>query len=372
VSDLERIPDWMQPDTTPPLAGVDLRAWAAEFRDVYTVAEALCKTPFVPQAMYGKPADVAGAIMKGRELGLDPLDALGCVYVVHGRVGYYAEFLRRRIIQAGHSLRIVESTDSRAVIEATRKGENEPKRASFTAEQARRAGIDLGKYPADKLIARATSRLCRQVFPDVLSGSLIVEDLEDLEPDTPPARSKRMVRRRPVAPPQATNTQPPTTPTPEPDEGDEGIDELLGTPPPNHRPAPATDQNADLVFTAQRPRHDPATLSPASADLSQPGPTGPIPDEPPTAPMNRKMHAIFNQLGLTNREDRLIITSAIIGTDITTSANLTKNEAARLIDTLEQWMTDGVAEQRITDAINTWITAQEETNETPYPESEDR
>jgi len=181
VSDLERIPDWMQPDTTPPLAGVDLRAWAAEFRDVYTVAEALCKTPFVPQAMYGKPADVAGAIMKGRELGLDPLDALGCVYVVHGRVGYYAEFLRRRIIQAGHSLRIVESTDSRAVIEATRKGENEPKRASFTAEQARRAGIDLGKYPADKLIARATSRLCRQVFPDVLSGSLIVEDLEDLE-----------------------------------------------------------------------------------------------------------------------------------------------------------------------------------------------
>ena len=76
--------------------------------------------------------------------------------------------------------------------------------------------------------------------------------------------------------------------------------------------------------------------------------------------MNRKMHAIFNQLGLTNREDRLIITSAIIGTDITTSANLTRNEAARLIDTLEQWTADGVAEQRITDAINTWITAQEE------------
>jgi hypothetical protein len=360
----EFLPDWTQDFETKRDPVERLRSWVELFKEVYRAADVLAKTAFVPKEMAGKPADVAAAVMKGFELGMDPLDALASVFVIHGRVGFYAEFQRRRIIQAGHTFRILESTENRCTVEGIRREGGDAHRATFTAEQARKAGIDLGRYPTEKLVARATSRLCKQAFPDVLSGTLIAEDLIDglIPADDTPAAPKRMQRRRAVAPPAAANTQPAPAPTPQPpdDEGDEGIDELLGAPPPNHRPAPATDQNADLVFTAQRPRHDPATLSPASADLSQPGPTGPTPDEPPSAPMNRKMHAIFNQLGLTNREDRLIITSAIIGTDITTSANLTRNEAARLIDTLEQWTADGVAEQRITDAINTWITAQEE------------
>jgi len=41
---------------------IDLKAWAEEFRDVYRIAEALCKTPFVPREMIGHQADVAAAI----------------------------------------------------------------------------------------------------------------------------------------------------------------------------------------------------------------------------------------------------------------------------------------------------------------------
>jgi hypothetical protein len=40
----------------------------------------------------------------------------------------------------------------------------------FTSDHARKAKIQLGDYPADKLVARASSRLCRRVFPDVLAG----------------------------------------------------------------------------------------------------------------------------------------------------------------------------------------------------------
>jgi len=93
---------WTDRTTAAPAKrNIDLKHWSQEFADVYRVSEALSKTPFVPKEMMGKTADVAAAIMKGRELGLDPFDALGSVYVVHGRVGYYAEFMRRRILQAG-------------------------------------------------------------------------------------------------------------------------------------------------------------------------------------------------------------------------------------------------------------------------------
>jgi len=135
-----------------------LRDWVDLFREVVKAAEFLSKTPFVPKEMLGKPADVAAAIMKGHELGMDPLDALANIYVIHGRVGFYAEFQRRRIIQAGHTFRVIESGDTRCIVEGIRKEGGEPQRASFSADQARKAGLDLGKYPADKLIARATSR----------------------------------------------------------------------------------------------------------------------------------------------------------------------------------------------------------------------
>src|SRR6516164_3902584 len=78
--DIVTLPDPDTPAIRPPR--VDLKRWAEEFRDVYRIAEALCKTPFVPKEMIGRQADVAAAIMKGQELGLDPFDALGSIYIV--------------------------------------------------------------------------------------------------------------------------------------------------------------------------------------------------------------------------------------------------------------------------------------------------
>ena len=137
-------------------------------------------------------------------------------------------FCAAESFKPGHTLRILETTDNRCMIEGIRKESGDPHRASFTADQARRAGIDLGKYPADKLIARATSRLCRQAFPDVLSGSLIAEDLIDgLIPTDPadveaaPAAIPAPVQRtRKPRAAKAASTQPkpaPTTKEPDPD-----------------------------------------------------------------------------------------------------------------------------------------------------------
>lgn len=91
------------------------------------------------------------ALGAGRyELDIDPLDALVNILSVHGRTGFYAEFMRRRIIQAGHDIRIVEANDTRAIVEGRRAGNENWERASFTARQGKAARIDLGGYPEDE------------------------------------------------------------------------------------------------------------------------------------------------------------------------------------------------------------------------------
>jgi hypothetical protein len=327
LTDLEPLPEW---DTTPTPTGprIDLKRWAEEFRDVYRIAEALCKTPFVPKEMIGRQADVAAAIMKGQELGLDPFDALGSIYIVHGRVGFYADFMRRRIVQAGHTLTIVESTETRCIIEGIRKDTGQKHRAQFTADQARRAGIDLGKYPAEKLIARATSRLCTQAFPDVLSGTLIAEDLIDGvipatdEPAPAAAEPERpaVQRKRATKPPKAARTQP--KPPPTPTKPDDDIAELLGDTP----QTALEEEGGDRPTPTQEP------------DVGQP-PT-PDPDPPITKPQLTKLHTTFTTIGITNRDDYHTISEHILGYPVATTKNLTKNEAHQLIDTLDNWTTD--------------------------------
>lgn len=305
-------------------AGIDLKLWADEFRDVYKVSEALAKTPFVPREMLGKTADVAAAIMKGRELGLDPFDALGSIYIVHGRVGYYAEFMRRRILQAGHKLRVVENTDSRCILEGIRKGDTEATRATFTADQAKRAKINLGDYPADKLLARATSRLCRQVFPDVLAGSVIAEDIIDglipADGDTPapaaPAPVTAIARKRPVKVAQAAATQPPAAETPKAPIHDDELDELLeDTAPPVEDPPQADDE------PPAQPDDEPQQAE--------------VVVEPVTPAQLKKLSILLREAGFDTPESKHGFTSTAINREIGSAKELTKDEAIKVIDILQ-------------------------------------
>jgi hypothetical protein len=110
--------------------------WLELFVKTEHAAEVLARTSFVPAGMTGKPAEVAACMMKGYELGMDPLDALANMFVVKGKVGFYAEFMRRRIIKAGHEFYVTEATDSRAVVKGRRRdsgGDAEWQQASFTS-----------------------------------------------------------------------------------------------------------------------------------------------------------------------------------------------------------------------------------------------
>lgn len=315
-----------------------MQEWLELFMKTAEVAEVLARTSFVPAGMTGKPAEVAASMMKGFELGMDPLDALANIFVVKGKVGFYAEFMRRRIIECGHEFLIVESTDSRAVVKGRRHDGDrmsEWQQASFTAEQAKKAGIDMGGYPADKLVARATSRLCRRVFPDVLSGAAMVEDLQDGLVETvevvsdraeDPAAATAPValqrKRQPRKAPQTSRVRPAPT--------------VAATP-------------VDVAGIDEFPDAD-ETTGPSAAESSPDDPEGP--DSPASTAQNRKMHAQFREIGLAEREDRLAVTGAILGFTLDSSASLTSSEASKVIDTIDGWIQDGTTDEQVREILN--------------------
>jgi hypothetical protein len=206
----------------------DFDSWTVVVTQVVRLAREICDTPFVPDGLRGSAPAVAAAILSGRELGLPPMTALQHTHVIKGKVGHSALLMRALIISEGHEWVDVDVSDVRAVVKGRRKNETVWGEASFTAAQAKIAGIALGGYPQDKLYARATVRLARRKFADVILGMpYTAEELEDgevpdedgagrqpaaIEPPKPAAPAARTARRRTapanVSEPAASNNQP--------------------------------------------------------------------------------------------------------------------------------------------------------------------
>ena len=169
---------------------VDLRnpttdSWTDVLEEVGDLAGRIHATEFVPASLRGSVAKTAAAVLYSRELGLPPMTGLGSVHVINGRAGISAEMMRALILQAGHELRIPESNSVQCRIKGRRRGEDEWQECSYSFAEAQRAG-DVAKNknyqtrPADMLLARATTRLARAVFPDVIHGMRSVEELQDM------------------------------------------------------------------------------------------------------------------------------------------------------------------------------------------------
>jgi len=290
-------------------------SWIGILAEVADLAAKISTTEFVPDSLRGKPAAIAAAILTGREMGVPPMTALANIHVIKGKPSQSALLMRALVLARGHDIRDIETTDTRCIVEGRRRGEEEWTRVTFTADQAKRAKIDLGGYPEDKLYARATSRLCRRKFADVLGGMpYSAEELRDgdidlvepgptpsaLEPPEEPkrrtAQRKTVTRPPPAAPHTAAEPQPEDTGPPLP--GEDGYDD---NEPPNPEEAPPT--------------------------------TGAI-----TGPQRTKLHTIFGNIGINDRRERLRISSNIVNRKVTSSLDLTKHEATALIDSLE-WAT---------------------------------
>lgn len=272
------------PDYTPGVAS--LVEWADAARAAHAIAESLVKTSFVPKQFRDKPHEATAAILSGTEVGLSPMAALRSFDIIDGTAAARAATLRAVVQSRGHDIWVVESTESRCIMEGQRAGSSRVQRSVWTIDRAQKLGVtskdNWRKQPTAMLVARATSEIARMVASDAILGiPYSVEELRDGVADVVTVENEAQVPR--TARRRAVKAAPP--PVPEPD-----LDE------------PAED------------------------------------DRPRSEEQHRMLFALLGEHGLASEErrpQRLAWMSDVLGRDVPSSKTLTVAEASRLIDALD-------------------------------------
>lgn len=185
-----------------------------EAERVWRLAQTVSRTEFVPGDLRGKPEAVLAAMLTGREIGIGPMHALRGIDVIDGRPSLSPELMASLVYKAGHDLYPTELTGTSVTVIGRRRDwpESRPDvTVRWDLDDARRAGlvglncqpetghhderevertgrngtytkVECGcrqgwrTYPRAMLRARATSELCRAIFPDVVERTGYVHE----------------------------------------------------------------------------------------------------------------------------------------------------------------------------------------------------
>ncbi len=292
-----------------------LARWVEAAGNAHRLVAPLVGTPFVPDAYKPKidpratdkekaeareiaVANATAAVLQGLSLGLDPMISLQQIYVVHGRPGMYARIKVALVTAAGHEVWTEDLSDVRAVVAGRRKGRQQIERITITMDQARRAGWTrnetYAKTPQDMLWARAAGRVCDRIASDVLMGIASVEEIQDEIAISTGAGTRTVTAPKRV---KATTAALPAAPEP-PLEEEQPVPTAAPMPEPQPEPQP---EAAPGITQAQQ----------------------------------RKLHALLKEAGLGNRVDGLARISTILGWEVGSTKDLSKRDAATIIDALE-------------------------------------
>jgi hypothetical protein len=147
-----------------------------EHTEIRGLSKEIALSQLLPQALRNKPADVMAILLTGKELGLQPMQAIRGIHIISGKASMSADLMGALVKQSPvcDFLTLVESTAKVATYRTKRKGEPGETAMSFTLEQAEAAKL-LGndnwkKYPEAMLRARCLASICRAVYPDVCLG----------------------------------------------------------------------------------------------------------------------------------------------------------------------------------------------------------
>lgn len=134
----------------------------------------LIKSGFLPAGIKS-PEQAVAIILKGRELGVPPMQALSHIHVINGKPTMSAELMLAQVLKLHPKTKISypERSSDKCVIKVQRDG-SEPSTFSFTIADAQSAGLlnnpTWKKYPRAMLHARCVSEMCRSLFPDAIAG----------------------------------------------------------------------------------------------------------------------------------------------------------------------------------------------------------
>lgn len=148
-------------------------------------AEILAKSTIVPKEFLGNPGNILVAIQWGLELGLQPLQAMQNIAVINGRPALWGDAVIALVRGSPLCEYVYEEDDGHtATCRVKRRGENEQVRI-YTMDDAKTAGL-MGKagpwtqHPKRMRQMRARAFALRDVFPDVLRGMPVAEELQDM------------------------------------------------------------------------------------------------------------------------------------------------------------------------------------------------
>lgn len=155
------------------------------FEQAVSFSKMLAESDLVPKDFKGKPGNCLIAMQWGSELGLKPLQALSNIAVVNGRAALWGDAVIALVRSSPLCEYVQESDDGQtATCRAKRKGQPEHV-VTFSMEDARAAGL-AGKqgpwtqYPKRMRQMRARAFALRDVFPDVLRGMPVAEEVQDM------------------------------------------------------------------------------------------------------------------------------------------------------------------------------------------------
>ena len=160
----------------------------------------------VDSKMYKGAGDLNGVMMimlAARELGISPVMSLnGGLNIINGKVEISARMMNSLIRRAGHSIKILESTDTGCKLFGTRADNGDTAEASYTLAEAQKAGLvkpggGWTKNPKDMCFARALSRLARQLFPDVIGAGYVEGEIPAKEKWDHPFMAEPKARKEP-------------------------------------------------------------------------------------------------------------------------------------------------------------------------------
>lgn len=129
-------------------------------------------------AQFRTPAEVAVAILAGREQGLRSIESLNSVFFVNGRPTWTANALAGFVKKSRrYDYRVKTRTETVCELVFSEKGE-EVGTSTWTIKDAERAGLHTKdvwrKYPRQMLFARALSEGVRVYCPDLIAGGAYV------------------------------------------------------------------------------------------------------------------------------------------------------------------------------------------------------
>ncbi len=155
------------------------------FEQALTFSDYLADSDMVPKDFKGKPGNCLIAMQWGAELGLKPLQAMQNLAIINGRPSLWGDAVIALVRASPLCEFVLESDDGNtATCRVKRRGEPEQSR-TFSVDDAKTAGL-LGKagpwtqYPKRMRQMRARAFALRDVFPDVLRGLPVAEELLDM------------------------------------------------------------------------------------------------------------------------------------------------------------------------------------------------